>query len=76
MPNIETVGELAEAIADYSGVWGANNCQCGCNENEEWDGDHQDDCACRMCFVSEITRRIKESVNNSQILDAMQARRS
>ena len=57
MPYLETVDEFAEALADMIGIYG-----CGP------EGDHLSDCKCRICFVSEMTNRIRQSVANEQKL--------
>lgn len=53
MPYIETPQELAERIADWAYVYGAGP-----------DGDHPDDCKCRMCFVEMVEKRIWQAVEN------------
>ena len=53
MPYHETPPELAEAIADMCMAYGGAP-----------DGDHPDDCKCRMCFTDMIEKRIRESVAN------------
>lgn len=58
MPNLETPDELAEQIADWCGVYGA----------AEHKNDYPDTCKCRMCFIGEVVRRIRESVRNEQLL--------
>jgi len=55
MPMKETPDELAESIADMSGVYGAAPV-----------GGHDDDCACRLCFTVGMARRIRESVTNEE----------
>lgn len=55
--NIEIPSELAEAIADMAGEYGPVP-----------EGDHTDDCSCRLCFVSDMERRIWESVDNARRL--------
>jgi len=55
MPYLETPRELAEHIADLCGIYG-----CGPEE-----GDHPDDCKCRICFVVEMQSRILVSVQNA-----------
>ena len=58
MVELETVEELADAIADMVGVYG-----CGPEH-----GDHEDDCNCRMCLVIDMTDRIRQAVENEEIL--------
>ena len=55
MPYIESVEELAEAIADMVGVYG------GGPENGS---DHAYDCKCRICFTDGMERRIRQAVEN------------
>lgn len=74
MPHIETVDDLAEHIADIIGIYGTD-CDvddCGCQDvckiwpcecRSAWP-DHGNECMCRMCFTSDIRRRIRESVEN------------
>lgn len=50
MPFIETPTELAEALADLLGIYGAHE------EDEPK--------ICRVCFVSDMTMRIGQSVIN------------
>ncbi len=74
MPHIETVDDLAESLANMMGIYGIT-CDvedCGCRDVcKIWPceclsrlGDHSDSCMCRMCFTSEMRRRIRESVEN------------
>lgn len=60
MPNLEIPDELAEQIADWCMAYGAGP--------EE--GDHPDDCKCRMCFVEMVARRIRQAVDNEDLLKA------
>ena len=65
MPHIEAVDDLAEYLADQMGIYGtACDVQdCGCKD-EDGLGDHSEDCKFRVCFTSEIRRRIRGSVEN------------
>ena len=64
MPNLETPDELADAIADMVGVYGA------CAEILD------EPCAgkCRPHFVSEMTNRIREAAANEALLAARSAK--
>jgi len=62
MPILETPNELAEQIADWCGVYG------GGPENGS---DHPEKCKCRMCFCGMVEHRIRESVKNEHLLDAL-----
>ncbi len=69
MPEIETVDDLAERLADMMMVYSSDRCAAvDCECREEW-GNHQDECLCRMCFTSDIRRRIRESVENERKLN-------
>ena len=59
MVEFETPSELADAIADMLGIYGTG---------PEF-GDHPDDCKCRMCFVSTMEDRIRDSVKNDKFLE-------
>ena len=74
MAQIETVDDLAEYLADQMGIYGTS-CDvqdCGCKDVcNVWPckcnsgvGNHSGDCMCRMCFTSDMKRRIRESVAN------------
>jgi len=69
MPYIETVNELAEAIANMIGIYGTNKCACGCGDDEQ--DDHADKCSCRSCFVGGIEQRIRQAVGNDEKLRKM-----
>ena len=58
MPHRETPDELAEHLATLLGVYGAAE-------------DHKDDCECRVCFVSDMTARIRESVKNEALFNQL-----
>ena len=53
MPYVETVNELADAIADLCGVYGV--------KPVDGTDNHSFDCQCRICFVSDMARRIREA---------------
>ena len=72
MPYVETVEELAEALADRLGIYnngirfvGHNTAQSrqmyaeGCITV-----DHADDCQCRMCWCGRMEKRIRDAVAN------------
>lgn len=59
MVEIETVDELADAIADMLGVYGAG---------PEY-GSHDDECDCRNCFVIRMEDRIRNAVKNDKLLN-------
>ena len=61
MPNIETPEELAEQIANWVGVYGSG---LDDEHDEPLHKAHQ----CRVCFVSALTHRIRQSVANEQAL--------
>ncbi len=52
MPYIENLDELVEDIADKCGVYGTPP-----------EGDHPEDCPCRMCFVIGFKDRIRALIN-------------
>lgn len=62
MPFIEYPHELAELIADLSGAYGAHS------EGEECPFNLRK--MCRACFVSTITDRIRNSVENERKRDS------
>jgi len=55
MPYIETPADIAEDMANQIGVYGAAE-------------EHGDDCSCRVCFVIELTARIRQSVEHENML--------
>ena len=78
MPYIETVEELAEAVADMIGIYNYGIKFVG-HTNEESrqmhaEGcimvDHADDCGCRMCWTGGMEHRIRDAVANEQRLMA------
>jgi hypothetical protein len=58
MPHIETPDDLAEAIADMAGVYGA----CKGDATQPCDG------RCRPHFIGDMTERIRDSVANEKLL--------
>jgi hypothetical protein len=65
MVHLETVEELAESLADACGIYG-----CG-EGGDNGFADHPDTCNCRICFVSDITERIRQAVKNDVFLANM-----
>lgn len=63
MVHLETVEELAESLADACGIYG-----CGTTDGF---ADHPDTCNCRICFVLDITERIRQAVKNDVLLANM-----
>ena len=59
MPNLETLPELAEAIADMAGVYGGRLDS----------GDHPYGCRCRSCFVEDMTERIRKACANEAMIE-------
>ena len=51
----ESLSDVIEDIADKCGVWGAH---------DDESGDHPEECGCRICFTSDLNRRICEAVSN------------
>lgn len=68
MPNLETPGELADELANLMGVYGSHTPRCG---------DHASlkTCECRICFVTELTARIRQSVANENLLNGHGAKK-
>jgi hypothetical protein len=62
MPNLITPPELAEEIANEINRYGVHKPEF------ENDGEALKDCPCRMCYVMDLTRRIRESVRNEGML--------
>ena len=60
MVHLETVEELAESLADLVGVY-------GCLLDDTGFSDHPADCKCRICFVSDITERIRQVMKTPSI---------
>ena len=63
MPIIETVDEIAEEMADKLGIYEASRKTM----IDEW-GNHDDQCDCRMCFVSKFTERLRGAVRNEGVI--------
>ena len=61
MPHIETPDELAEQVANWLGVYGSGL-------DDEHDEPLHEPWQCRVCFTSDLTRRIRQSVANEQAL--------
>ena len=59
MPNIETVDELADHLADLLGIYQDKRC-----EFNEADYDHVNDCNCRVGWVPVMADRIRQAVAN------------
>lgn len=60
MPYLETPGELADAIADLCGIYGAHDDGApSCNDPRR---------SCRMCFTSAMAIRIRGAVANEAVL--------
>ena len=57
MVELETVEELAEAIADMADVYGISTFK-----------EHEDSCECRVCFVLKMTERIRQAAANEKLL--------
>lgn len=64
MPYLETVEELAEALADACGVY---NQRLILLPHEQG---HADECGCRMCWCGRIELRIRAAVAHEQRLKA------
>ena len=74
MPYLETVGELAEALADMLGLYSQGLHFVGMTREEsraqiDWIADHADDCFCRTCWTTAMERRIRTAVANAQRLE-------
>jgi hypothetical protein len=59
MPHIETPDDLAEAIADMAGVYGA----CKGDATQPCDG------RCRPHFIGDMAERIRAAAANERMLD-------
>ena len=72
MPYIETVEELAEALADMLGIYNQGLQLVGIADakNVEDPGtyDHADTCACRMCWTGKMETRIRAAVAHEHLL--------
>lgn len=49
---IETLDDIVEQIADWCGAYG-----CGIG-----DGEHAEDCKCRICFTIGLKERVRKAV--------------
>lgn len=78
MPYIETVEELAEALADLCGIYRsgihfvgytpeASRSMAGIGDMEY---DHAPSCQCRQCWAGHMEQRIRNAVANEQRLTA------
>ena len=65
MTLVEIPEELAESIADMIGIHDV--------PTNDWNPEihHKDNCKCRICFVSNMTKRIKDSVKAEYILNKL-----
>jgi hypothetical protein len=81
MPYLETVEELAEALADLLGIYNQGLQFVGMTVKEtrayndsrshgDCDGDHAHTCQCRMCWIAAMERRIRAVVAHEQILSS------
>lgn len=63
MPYLETPSDLAEEIADWVGVYGSckSDGYKGCQISNKLD-------CCRVGFIEEVEKRIRESVSNETLL--------
>jgi hypothetical protein len=64
MPYLETVEELAEALADTLGIYNQ-----GLKLLPDEQG-HADDCVCRMCWAGRMEQRIRDAVANEHRITA------
>ncbi len=65
MPYIETVGELADTLADLIGVYGVHDEEAECPDDPRR--------MCRACVTSVMTGRIRTAAQNERRLDALGA---
>ena len=78
MPYVETVEELAVALADMMGIYNHGILFQGHTPAQSRqlyaDGcitvDHADECQCRMCWCGVMEKRIRDAVANEQRLTA------
>lgn len=79
MPYLESVEELAEALADMLGIYNQGLQFVGMTVAEtraynnsrshgDCDGDHADTCQCRMCWTAAMERRIRAAVHHEAAL--------
>ena len=75
MPYLETVEELAEALADMLGIYNQGLRLVGVADakNVEDPGtyDHADTCACRMCWTGALAVRIRAAVTHDHLLESI-----
>lgn len=74
MPYLETVGELAEAIADMLGLYNQGIHFVGMTRQAsraqiDWVADHAGDCFCRACWTAAMERRMRAALTNEQRLE-------
>jgi hypothetical protein len=81
MPILETVEELAEALADMMGIYQQALQAEGRTIQEtrervaqtgDRDFDHADTCGCRQCWCGHMERRIRAAVAHERLLDGAQ----
>lgn len=73
MPMLETVDELAEALADMVGIYNQGLRFVGMTVAEsraclDWNEDHAEDCQCRMCWCGAMAARIRQAVAHEERL--------
>lgn len=64
--NIELPADLAEAMADAAGIYGGCPAEVTGGIGSERDPIICPVMGCRICFVDEVERRIRESVENEK----------
>lgn len=73
MPYIETPDELADHIADLiypSGIYHDTRCPDQVGEQDGYlDTQHIPDCNCRVYWVPRMAERIRQAVNNENLVD-------
>jgi hypothetical protein len=77
MPYLETVPELAEALADMLGIYGqhlrfvgmtvAESRQLRASGDASGFESHADDCGCRQCWTGAMERRIRQAVAHEHL---------
>lgn len=58
MPNVETVPELVEELANLLGVYGVHDESCGQPGRP----------TCRVCWTQAVENRIRKAVDNERLL--------